>query len=93
MDVIRLELRNNTLWKIEGVATMSDEFGGSGWCYLVTTDDTCRAPLFMGNCGDVLGPVTLGPGASLQLNVSPYHLSRGSAIETSFRFAWEPYNH
>lgn len=90
VEVIWLELRNNTRWAISHAAS-PDPLGGTGWCYRVVTDDTCHTRLSrpMGNCSDLIGPVGLGPGRSLLIAVSPEHLSSGFAIETGFRFEWE----
>ena len=89
-EVIWLELKNNTRWGI-GNWGSPDGFGGSGWCYHVVTDDPCRNRLSppMGNCGDTKGPMEVASNKSVLIAVSPYHLSRGLAIETNFFFDWE----
>ena len=72
VDVVWLELRNNTKWRIWHVG-LKDEFGGSGWCYSVVTDDACHTSVFpsLGNCGDVGGVINVGPGQSVPIVVSP----------------------
>jgi hypothetical protein len=56
VQVVWLEIRNNTKWSIWSAGS-PDEFGGSGWCYKLATDDPCRTPIdpVHGNCG---GPWT-----------------------------------
>lgn len=88
--VIRLEFRNNTRWRIDGHGVSDNNLGGTGgWCYSVTTDDACHTPLWTSNCSDMAGPVELGPGSSILMNIDTFHLSRGSAIEVTFYFGWE----
>ncbi len=86
VNLIWLELRNNTRWLI-GHVSGGDEFG-SGWCYQLRTNNRCRYPVG-GNCGDVGGPVEIEPGQSVLIAVSSYELNSHLEIETKFRFPWE----
>jgi hypothetical protein len=81
VDLIWLELRNNSRWRIWNV-TGTDEFG-SRWCYHVTTNDRCRFRV-LGSCGDVLGILEVEPGQSVQIAVPSYELNSHLKIETSF---------
>ncbi len=87
VDVIWLELRNNTRWRIWSV-TGSDGLGGSGWCYQVITNNPCRYPV-RSNCGDVGSIVEVEPGQSVPIAVPSYQLNSYLKIETSFVFGWE----
>jgi hypothetical protein len=90
VQLIWLELRNNTRWRISSVG-LPDEFGGSGWFYTGVTDDPCHTDIYpsIGNGGDVAGPVGVGAGESTPLTVLATHLSRGLAVEISFNFEWD----
>jgi hypothetical protein len=86
VDLIWLELRNNTRWLIWG-ARGTDEFG-SGWCYQLRTNNQCRYRVGS-NCGDVGGPLEIEPGQSVLIAVPSYELNSHLEIETSFGFSWE----
>ena len=87
VDVIWLELRNNTRWRISHV-TGSNELDVFCWCYQLRTNNPCRYPV-NSNCGDVGGIVEVEPGQSVLIAVPSYHLNSHLEIETSFRFDWE----
>ena len=90
-DVIWLELRNNTRWRIIK-AILPNPSGNSDWCYEVVTDDNCRTHLYpnIGNCSGFYGFQVVEPGQSISAAVPAGDLSRGLAIETKFSFEWEP---
>jgi len=90
VHLLRLELHNNTRWRITWVGS-PDQLGGSGWFYLVTTDDSCHTPIYppMGNWGDVGGVVGVGPGQSVPLTVAARDLTRGLGVEIDFNFEWD----
>ena len=90
VDLIWLELKNNTRWHIWSVGS-PDEFGGSGWCYSTTTDDTCHTPLYprRTTCGDTGVLLDIAPGKGVPVAVFKDELSRGLAVEAGFGFDWE----
>jgi hypothetical protein len=90
VELIWLELRNNTRWHIWSVG-WPDEYGGSGWCYAVTTDDACHTRLYplRTNCGDTGMPIDIAPGKGVPVAVPRDELSRGLAVEARFGFYWE----
>ena len=90
IDVVWLEIRNNTRWSIWSAGS-PDEFGGSGWCYTRATDDGCRTPIYPlhGNCGDVIGEAAAAPGQTARIAVPAKDLSPGLAIQIAFDYEWE----
>jgi hypothetical protein len=90
VEVVWLEITNNTNWRISSNASF-DEFGGSGWCYTLVTDDACRTPIYPlhGNCGDVGTAVEAYPGQKARLAVPARDLSSGLAIKIAIGYEWE----
>lgn len=87
-DGVRLELHNNTRWKIICYLTPVQARSGN-LPIIYKVEDDKRNPVYSNHSGDVVFQQTVLPGKSIPFVVSKEHLKQGYSIFVEFNYAWE----